>query len=154
LTAVVLPRPIEPRGTAAHSRHHRCRHTRRALSGSSAGPRAAYSFELSQQRCGQLEEQVEQQQKIIRYLQAQLHDAQKGAAAGSPKAPPQQQPQSARALQQECAGLRQQLEALRLAPGAPAQQQQQQQQQCASDSTAAPAALQQQVLSLQVRRRC
>jgi predicted RNase H-like nuclease (RuvC/YqgF family) len=41
---------------------------------------AAPSFELSQQRCSQLEEQVEQQQKVIRILQAQLESLKNSSA--------------------------------------------------------------------------
>jgi hypothetical protein len=64
------------------------------------------SFELSQQRCTQLEEQVEQQQKVIRYLQAQAEGS-KGATAG-----PQQQ------LQLDNERLRQQLAVLQLGSAA------------------------------------
>lgn len=83
------------------------------------------SFEVSQQRCSQLEEQVEQQQKVIRYLQAQLESSKGGGAAG-----PQQ-------LQAEVERLRQQLAVLQLA--------------ASSAGGSAASALQQQVLVLQVR---
>jgi hypothetical protein len=85
------------------------------------------SFEVSQQRCNQLEEQIEQQQKVIRYLQAQV-DGSKGAAAG-----PQQQ------FQAEAVKLRQQLAVLRVE---------------ASAGGGGASALQQQVLLLQVSKQC
>lgn len=81
------------------------------------------SFEVSQQRCSELEEQVEQQQKVIRYLQAQLESS-KGAA-------PHQH------LQAEVQQLKQQLAVLQLGAGA----------------GGAASALQQQVLLLQVGRK-
>lgn len=80
---------------------------------------------MSQQRCSQLEEQVEQQQKVIRYLQAQV-DGSKGAAAD-----PQQQ------FQAEAARLRQQLAAL---------------QHGVAGGGGGASALQQQVLLLQVSK--
>lgn len=81
------------------------------------------SFELSQQRCSELEEQVQQQQKVIRYLQAQM-ESNKGQASSN-----QQQ------LLTECERLRQQLTVLQLN---------------ASTAGGGTSALQQQVLLLQV----
>jgi hypothetical protein len=77
---------------------------------------------VSQARCSELEEQVEQQQKVIRYLQAQLDGT-------------KQDPQQQRALQEEAARLRQQLAVLQLSAGG---------------GGGGASALQQQVLLLQV----
>lgn len=84
------------------------------------------SFEVSQLRCSELEEQVEQQQKVIRFLQAQLEGS-KGPAPG-----PHQQ------LQAEVAQLKQQLAALQLGAAG------------AGGGGSTASALQQQVLLLQV----
>lgn len=81
---------------------------------------------MSQQRCSQLEEQVEQQQKVIRYLQAQLESSKGGGAASGPQQ-----------LQAEVERLQQQLAVLQLA--------------ASSAGGSAASALQQQVLVLQVR---
>lgn len=105
-----------------------CAHCWRPLPGTRrpAGAADGSSFEVAQLRCSELEEQVEQQQKVIRFLQAQL-EASKGTSSG-----PHQQ------LQAEVAQLKQQLAVLQLgAAGAGA-------------GGGAASALQQQVLLLQV----
>lgn len=84
---------------------------------------------MSQARCSELEEQVEQQQKVIRYLQAQLDGT-------------KQDPQQQRALQEEAARLRQQLTVLQLSAAA------------GGGGGGGASALQQQVLLLQVRCVC
>lgn len=94
-----------------------------------AGAASDGSFEVSQARCSELEEQVEQQHKVIRYLQAQLDGT-------------KQDPQQQRALQQEAARLRQQLAVLQLSAAG------------GGGGGGGASALQQQVLLLQVRCVC
>jgi hypothetical protein len=98
------------------------------LLAAAGGEDAPHAFDLSQQRCSQLEEQVEQQQKIIRQLQAHM-----GGSNG------QQQAAALQELRQENAALQEQLAEGMHRPTS------------SGGSGGVSAALRQQVLTLQVQ---